>query len=349
MNILIIKLGAIGDVIRTTSILPGLKEKYENCKIDWATKKESFEVLKNNRLLNNIYLIENRINKKYDLLISLDDDYEACKLASKISSNKIIGAYLKNNKIVYTKDSALWFDMGLLSRYGKKKADKLKAKNKKTYQEIMYKILNLNYKKQEPILILDKTHKNQRFSGPRKSKGFSRESLNFTKKFAQRNNIKKTDLVIGVNTGAGGRWQDKKLSIDKTAELIDKLNNKINNRKILLFGGPEEKERNKKIKDLIKTEIIEAGCDNSLMEFASLINLCKILVTSDSLALHIGTALRKKIVCYFYPTSASEIELYGRGIKIIWKGKSYCSYQTKCKYPPEVKINKVIDAVKGLI
>ena len=41
MKILIIKLGAIGDVLRTTSFLKGLKDKY-NAEIDWVTKKESF-------------------------------------------------------------------------------------------------------------------------------------------------------------------------------------------------------------------------------------------------------------------------------------------------------------------
>ena len=337
MKILIIKLGAIGDVIRTTSILLGLKEKYKNCKIDWITKKESFDVLKNNNLLiDKIFLIDKNIkielkNKKYDLTISLDDDYEACELPTIVNSKKIIGAYLKNNEITYTNDSSLWFDMGLLSRFGKKKADELKVKNKKTYQEIMYKILGLKYKKQEPILIL------------------SKKELDFGKKFAQKNNIKKNDLVVGVNTGAGGRWQDKKLSIEKTVELIGKLNNKIKNAKLLLFGGPEERERNKKIKKLIKTSIIDAGCDNSLIEFASLVNLCKVLVTSDSLALHIGVALKKKIVACFYPTSSSEIELYNRGIKIIGKGKSYCSYQTKCEYPPKWDVDEIIKAVKKLV
>ncbi|MBI4453993.1 lipopolysaccharide heptosyltransferase I, partial [Candidatus Woesearchaeota archaeon] len=43
MKILVIKLGAIGDVIRTTTILHGLKAKYKNCKIDWITKKESYD------------------------------------------------------------------------------------------------------------------------------------------------------------------------------------------------------------------------------------------------------------------------------------------------------------------
>lgn len=336
MDILIIKLGAIGDVIRTTSILPGLKSKHKNCKIDWITKKESFDVLKNNKLINKIFVISDSLksklsNEKYDLTINLDDDYDACELAAKVNSRKIIGSYLKNNKKEYTKDSSLWFDMGLISKFGKQKADTLKAKNKKTYQEIMYKILDLKYKKQVPILVLDE------------------KSLDFGEKFAGKNKIKKTDLVIGINTGAGGRWEDKKLSEKETAELIDKMNSQIRNSKLLLFGGPEEMKRNEKIKRLIHTKVIDAGCNNSLMEFASLVNLCNVLVTSDSLALHIGIALKKKIAAFFYVTSAAEIELYRRGIKIIGKGKDYCSYKPKCDYQPKWNIDKIANAVKKLV
>ncbi len=335
MDILVIKLGAIGDVIRTTSILQGLKSKYKKCKIDWVTKKESFDVLNNNEIINNVFTINNTEkikNKGYDLVISLDDELEACELATKISSKKIIGAFLQNNKKTYTADSSLWFDMGLISRFGKRKADELKAKNRKTYQEIMYKILGLRYEKQEPILAL------------------GAKSSNFAKKFALKNDIKKNDLVIGINTGAGGRWEDKKLSIGQTAELIERLKNRIkNNNKIILFGGPEEMQRNRQIMKLTKTDIIDAGCNNSLMEFASLVSLCNILVTSDSLALHIGTALKKKIVVFFYVTSSAEIELYGRGIKIIGKGKDYCSYKPKCDYPPKWDVNEIMNGVKKLV
>ena len=334
MKILIIKLGAIGDVIRTTSILSGLREKHKSCEIDWVTKKEAFDVLKNNKLIDKNYILDNDINNKlknniYDLIICLDDDYEACELASSLNCN-IVGAYLKNNERVYTKDSSLWFDMGLISRFGKQKADELKAKNKMTYQEIIYKILKLNYKKQEPILNLDG------------------KELDFGKNFAIKDNIKKKDIVIGINTGAGGRWQDKKLSIKETKELIDKLNTRIN-AKLILFGGPEEKERNKEIKNSAKTKIIDAGCGNSLMEFASLVNLCNILVTSDSLALHIGTALKKKIVVFFGPTSSSEIELYSRGIKIIPKKGCLCCYKPKCDIPPQYDIDEMVKAVKRLL
>ncbi len=334
MNILIIKLAAIGDVIRTTAVLPGLREKFPDCSIAWVTKEESFDILRNNSLIQKVVAIENIKNEfdgeKFDLIISLDDEDDACKLASEIDTKKIIGAYAKNGKIAYTEDSSLWFDMGLISKFGKERADRLKAENKRTYQEIMYSILNLKYKKQEPVLVL------------------GRKELESGKKFAKNNGIHDKNIVIGINTGAGGRWQDKKLSIGETAELIGRLN-KIENAKLLLFGGPEEKDRNKKIISLEKNDLIDAGTDNSLLDFASLVNLCDVLVTSDSLAMHIGTALKKKVVAFFYPTSAAEIELYSRGIKIIGKGRDYCSYKTKCHSPPKWNIGEFVDAVKSLL
>jgi len=223
--------------------------------------------------------------------------------------------------------------MGLISKFGKKKADELKASNKEAYQNILFKILNVNsekYKIYEPQLILDK------------------KNIEFAKHFSEKNNIGK-NLVIGINTGAGGRWQDKKLSIEDTIELIDKLNNELKNVKLLLFGGPEEKERNNKIKNDIKTGIIDAGCENSLLEFASLVNLCNVLVTSDSLAMHIGIALRKNIVCFFAPTSQQEIELYGRGIKILPKKGCVCCYKPKCDITPEWDIDEFVDGVKRLV
>jgi len=337
MDILIIKLAAIGDVLRTTAALPALKEKYPDCNISWVTENKSFDILKNNEFIDKIYLIDEDLNEKlkdevFDLIISLDDESKACELASSLKSKKIIGSYLKDGEKAYTEDSAQWFDMGLISRYGKEKADKLKALNKKTYQEILFSILNINsgrYKIHKPILNLQK------------------EDLKFAKGFAEKNNIERKELVIGINTGAGGRWQDKKLSIEKTAELIDKLNSELKC-KILLFGGPAEKQRNEKIKQSIKTDIIDAGCNNSLMEFASLVNLCKILITSDSLALHIGVALKKKVVAFFYPTSPWEIELYQKGKKIISEKPDLCSYKPKCNIPPDYNVDEIVEAVKSL-
>jgi len=128
----------------------------------------SFDVVKNNKLVDKLYIFENGTirklrNEKYDLVVSLDDEYEACELAAKVNSKKLVGAYLEDSQRIYTKDSSLWFDMGLISRFGKQKADELKAINKKTHPEIMYKILDLKYKKEEPILVLNKKELNYLF------------------------------------------------------------------------------------------------------------------------------------------------------------------------------------------
>ena len=123
----------------------------------------------------------------------------------------------------------------------------------------------------------------------------------------------------------------------------------IKNARLLLFGGPEEKERNGQIKKLTKTKIIDAGCSNSLMKFASLVNLCNILVTSDSLAMHIGIALKKKIVAFFCPTSPYEIELYNRGVKIVPRKGCVCCYKEKCDIAPEYDVDEIVKSVKSLI
>src|SRR5512147_2742797 len=47
-RILIVKLGAIGDVLRTTPLLTGLKRAYPQSHITWVVDKEALPLLKSN-------------------------------------------------------------------------------------------------------------------------------------------------------------------------------------------------------------------------------------------------------------------------------------------------------------
>lgn len=51
-------------------------------------------------------------------------------------------------------------------------------------------------------------------------------------------------------------------------------------------------------------------------DYINWINSCDIIVTSDSLGMHIALALGKKVIALFGETSMSEIEMYGRGVKL---------------------------------
>ena len=76
--------------------------------------------------------------------------------------------------------------------------------------------------------------------------------------------------------------------------------------------------------------IIDTGVNNSLREFAALLDLVNVLVTGDTLALHLSNALKKKVVAIFGPTSADEIYLY-HGTKILPSVVCQCYYKGKCE------------------
>src|SRR3989344_660163 len=314
-NILVIKQAALGDVLRTSCILTGIKRRYPNSKITWFTKKEALDLVKTNPYINKIYLYSREgvlklKQEKFNIVYNFDEDFEACSLTTYFlnKKSKIYGYYInKENKIVPTISAKYYFDMSLLGE--KPKNDILKKKNKKTYPELIYELAELDYKKDPPILILTK------------------EQKKFAKDFLRRYNLTNNDLIIGVNTGAGGRWPLKQLSIEKTVELIEKLNEELN-AKIILFGGPDEVERNNKIILLTKVPIINPGCGNFIFEFSALMSICNTVVTSDSLGLHIALALKRNVITFFGQTAPQEIEMYNQGLKIFTPGDCIGCYSS---------------------
>jgi len=76
-RILIVKLDAIGDVARTTTMLRALREKYDPCHVTWLVAPVAEEMLRGNPLIDLVlpYVPESleplRV-QKYDLALSLD-------------------------------------------------------------------------------------------------------------------------------------------------------------------------------------------------------------------------------------------------------------------------------------
>jgi heptosyltransferase-2 len=333
MNILIVKFGALGDVVRTSYILPGLNEKYRNSKIDWLTSDNSYDLLRFNPYIDNLmtpsFKLKIANNKKYDLVLSLDDERDVIEIVDKIEYKEIFGVFLKNNNVTYTENSASWFDMGLLSKYGKEIADKLKKNNFLTHKEIFEKMLDIKIKK--PI-----------FFNSFKIEERIKNKFDFNNKY----------FNIGINSGSGGRWTSKQLKIKETIKLINMLLNiKINNKatRIFLLGGPDEIERNKKILKSINNErIVNTGNFNSLLEFAAIIKYLNYIISSDSLALHLAISQNVKNLSFYAPTSANEIDTFGIGKKIIFLAKDYCSYK-KDADNSTITANRIMEEFKSHI
>jgi hypothetical protein len=76
-RILIIKLDAMGDVLRTTALLPPLVEKHPGAAIIWITRQESKPLLEGNTLITEVIpygpdALAQLQAREFDLIINLD-------------------------------------------------------------------------------------------------------------------------------------------------------------------------------------------------------------------------------------------------------------------------------------
>jgi heptosyltransferase-2 len=325
-ELLIIKTAALGDVLRTTSILPGLRGRFPGVRVTWATASGAVDLVRNHPAVAEVVgfdpkspasLAEARARlagRSWDWVISLDDEESLCELASSLTAKKLSGAHLEprgsERRRVYTPDVAPWFDMGLLSVHGKARADELKVENRRSHPEILAGMLGIEMGKPqlplgEPVLAA-------------------------AAEFARGSALFQGGIVVGLNTGAGGRWHSKTLSPERTVNLAEALSRSLGGRvTFLLFGGLDERARNTQIVERAagRVRLVDAGCDNALLDFAARLSLCKLLITSDSLALHVALARNVRVVAFFAPTSAAEIETYGLGTKVASTAPDYCSYR----------------------
>lgn len=90
---------------------------------------------------------------------------------------------------------------------------------------------------------------------------------------------------IGFNYEVGTKWPVKGMPLEKWQELEQRL----------IFGG--------------YTVSWQEGKSN-MYEYMDWINSCKILITNDSLGLHLAQALGKRVIGLFGPTDAGEVYSY---------------------------------------
>jgi heptosyltransferase-2 len=324
-RILVIKTAALGDVLRTTSILPGLRARYPQAAVTWLTAPAALPLVVRHPLVDETVTVDLQrpaevaavqarfLAQTWLRVLSLDDERPLCELASALPSSQTSGAIARpDGTLDYTDDVAPWFDMGLLSRLGKARADQLKIENQRTHPAIFADMLGITQGRPELPL--------------------PPSALVGGAAFAMQHALRAYGAVVGLNTGAGGRWRSKGLPVVRVVELVAALQRARPALTFLLLGGPEEKERNRAIADGVaalapRPRFIDAGTEHALLEFAALIDYCDLLVTSDSLALHIALARRRPVVAFFAPTSAAEIELYGLGEKVASTAPDYCSYR----------------------
>lgn len=313
-RILIIKLDAMGDVLRTTALLPALAQAHPEAAITWITRRESLPLLERNPYITELIeygagaLLQLQV-RTFDLAINLDAGKISTALASLANARQKVGYVTGKSGSVEPTNAAArrWLEMGLF--------DDLKRQGQRTYQEAMLEIIGLPGAPHRYVLELTAE---ERVEG---------------RTHLERLGVDFSCPVVGLNTGAGGRWELKRWREQGYLELAERLATNYDLQFVLL-GGPEEKEKHCRLLSRSAVPLIDAGCDNPVRQFAAIVAACDVVICGDTLAMHLALALGRRTVALFGPTSSAEIEMYGLGEKIVPAMDCLACYKTRCDFIP---------------
>ncbi|MGE5316235.1 MAG: glycosyltransferase family 9 protein [Acidobacteriota bacterium] len=276
-RILIIKLGAAGDVIRTTPLLRRIHELMPGAHITWLT---DFPDLVPRGFVDEIVKYSPKdlvwlVNREFDLVYSLDKDKEAIAVAEQVRSAKKFGFGMDRfgRCRAFNECAEAKFLTGLF--------DDVSRANTKSYPEEIFEMCGFVYAK-EPYILERRVRKAW--------------------------NIPHEQKLIGCNTGCGGRWPSRLWPDEFWIEFARTA--KSRGYEILWLGGEQEHEKNLRLSQIAGG--IYAG-HFSLAEFISLMDECDLVVSQVTMAMHIALGLGKKLVLMNNIFNPNEFELYGLG------------------------------------
>lgn len=292
-KILIIRLGAIGDVVHSTIIAQAIKEKYPQHQVDFLTANSICGLLKNNKYLTNIipfeekhknniiYLLKKGLElkkEKYDYIVNLTNSTRNILLLNIASPQNIIK---RNSKRTHAVDAFFNTAKDIFEDLTQPKHIDLGI-DPKAFATVQKQLVNT----QKPMIIFSPGGDND-------------------------------------NKRQGRIWPDENW-INLGNELV-----KNHNASIIIIGSPNEVKLHEQYKKINNAKILSGQL--SLAESAALMSICDVFISGDSGPLHIADAVGAKTIALMGSTSPRSCAPYssnGSVIEPIIECK-YCG-QKKC-------------------
>ncbi len=325
-RILIISLEAMGAVLRSTVILEPLKKKYPESHITWITEPSALGLLQNNPLIDRLTSVPNLLDLEaleFDIAYVVDKSLRAQGILSRIKTKSVYGfrADKRSGAILPASLAAkeLW-EIGLSNQ-------KKFFENKKPETQLLIEALELGPFERSPYVL-------------KLSPQEQREAV-------KRKNLWNGTPLIGINMGASNVIPYKKWTKEFQRELCQALPFQI-----VLLGGPDEKPMAEFISNGLE-HVHVSPLENGVRDGVISLSACDLIVSGDSLGMHLGIALKKYVIAWFGPTCEQEIDLYDRGQKLLSAAPCSPCWKRHCEQPlmcyDQVALKDVIAAIyKGL-
>lgn len=294
---MIVHLGAMGAVVRSTALLKAIRAKYPGAQITWVTDTPSDKLLHGHPQIDKVIRAEATEllaiqGRFFDVALIIDKSEKASGILAMTSAREVYGFTTdpRWGKIRPATPAAmeLW-QLGL--------DNELKFfVNQKTENHLVHEALELGpYQRDEYELHLDQTELHRVLD----------------RTLAWRQNS--SQPIIGLNTGCGPLMPAKKWTVEFQRQVVARLL-EMGFENIVLLGGPEDVERNRQIAEGFA--VLQSPCLDGIRDGAISVAACDLVLTGDSFAMHLAIAFRKFVIAWFGPSCAHEIDLYGRGVKL---------------------------------
>jgi 3-deoxy-D-manno-octulosonic-acid transferase/heptosyltransferase-1 len=337
MNILIVKLSAIGDVIHTLPALAALRKLYPDANITWAIEEASSDLIKDHPHLDRVVISRRKL---------WIDDLKHGRIGKPFNEMK---SFLKELKL-QSYDLVIDFH-GLLKSAivvflssGKRKL------GYDSMQEMSGFFLNEKIPEDMNKHAVDRYLDFLRYLGadikePEFLIPIREENISRIEGFLQANNFDKKERFVAVSPIA--LWDTKLWEDEKFARLCDRITKELKVR--VVFTGSNRRKL-ESIQSRMRLPAVNIGGKTTLRDLAHLYRLSSLLITTDSGPMHIAAAVGTPVVALFGPTDPSRTGPYGMGHTVIRKDLS-CSpcFLKKCdsmKCMRDITIEEVYQAVK---
>ena len=311
-RILVIKIGAIGDVILAVPSIREIRNNFPDAFISVLTGVESRHVLKKCPYIDELIFYDRNGN---------DTGLRGLLKVSGVVKRKAFDMSLdfQNSRASHI---IAWLG-AVRKRYGY-------SNNKFGF------LLNNRLKPlkigagpvEEQFRVLKKAGINTIGASKRMELWPGKEDFSYVDDFLKNQWMRENQLLVGINVG--GSWNTKRWPLENFARLSDMLAAK--DIRVVVTGSKEESDIVKKFTGSTRAKIVNAAGKTTVTQLAALIKKCRVFVTSDSAPMHIASAMNTDFIALFGPTDARRhFEPTEKGLVLQKKVDCGPCYRARCK------------------
>jgi heptosyltransferase-1 len=347
VNILIVKLSAIGDVIHTLPALNAIRNTYPEARITWLVEEAAQDLVKGHPALDRVL-----VSKRKRWLKEL-------KSPLFLSAMKEVYGFLRELRDTHY-DMILDFQAllksGILIALAR---GKRKIGFGKGLEHMEYSYLFLN--KRVPAVSMEH-HALIRGLMLLNALGIPTPEVEYRLPVTEHDRQKMDDLLQRYGLGNPRRlvvinpiakWESKLWSNWKFAQLADRIITQYD-AGVVFTGSPEDRRTIYQIKaDMVATAVNIAG-ETTLKMLAALYAKADIVVSTDTGPMHLAVAVGTPVVALFGPTAPWRTGPFGEGHRIVRTAptcspcfKRRCD-RNRCCCMRDITVEMVLDAVRQL-